>query len=116
MGYTSAHASPIPPSHRRKKRAAIGPARRGEGTKIVAVADRTTLPLVVHLASASPADVSVVNMVFYRHLVRSLPERLIGDKIYASDPLDRKLKELGVETIAPNRAKRRANTASSKSD
>jgi transposase len=36
-----------------------------------------------------------------------LPERLIGDKAYDSDPLDDKLAENGVELIAPHRSNRK---------
>ena len=89
---------------------AIGPTRRGKGTKIMAVADRAGLPLAVDVAAASPAEVTLVEAVLARRFVRSLPERLIGDKAYDSDPLDQRLEELGIEMIAPNRAKRRAPT------
>jgi len=40
--------------------------------------------------------------------IAELPERLIGDKAYDSDRLDRQVMEhYGTEMIAPNRAKRR---------
>jgi transposase len=40
-----------------------------------------------------------------------LPERLIGDKAYDSDPLDEKLAtEYGIELIAPNRRGRKRRT------
>ena len=39
-----------------------------------------------------------------------MPERLIGDKAYDSDPLDEQLMQAGgVELIAPDRANRRAD-------
>ncbi len=34
------------------------------------------------------------------------PERLIGDKAYDSDPLDARLRQQGIELIAPHRANR----------
>lgn len=37
----------------------------------------------------------------------SLPERLIGDRAYDSDPLDDRLAERGIEMIAPHRRNRR---------
>ena len=61
-------------------------------------------------ASFSPAEVTPVEAIPTRRFVRSLPERLIGDKAYDSDPLDEELAELGIEMIAPNRAKRREMT------
>jgi transposase len=40
-----------------------------------------------------------------------LPARLVGDRAYDSDPLDRKLEEeYGIELIAPHRGRRRAPT------
>ena len=39
--------------------------------------------------------------------VEELPERLIGDRAYDSDPLDEQLAEQGVEMIAPHRSNRK---------
>ena len=40
-----------------------------------------------------------------------LPERMIGDKAYDSDPLDKQLAdEYGIEMISPNRAQRKRIT------
>jgi transposase len=36
-----------------------------------------------------------------------LPERLIGDRAYDSDPLDERLAEQGIELIAPHRGNRK---------
>jgi transposase len=41
-----------------------------------------------------------------RHVV-ALPQRLIGDKAYDSDKLDRDLARQGIELIAPHRRNRR---------
>jgi transposase len=35
-----------------------------------------------------------------------LPERLVGDRAYDSDPLDEKLSQMGIELIAPHRMNR----------
>jgi transposase len=39
-----------------------------------------------------------------------LPQRLIGDKAYDSDPLDAQMRARGIEMISPNRRKRRRKT------
>lgn len=39
-----------------------------------------------------------------------LPARLIGDKAYDSDKLDREMSELGIEMISPNRVNRKRKT------
>ena len=41
-----------------------------------------------------------------QRFVEQRPERLIGDRAYDSDPLDRKLAEQDIEMIAPHREKR----------
>src|SRR5690606_25187356 len=83
----------------------VGPTRRGKGSKIMAVADRAGLPLAIHVEAASPAEVRLVGAVLERRFTEALPQRLIGDKAYDSDPLDQELAQHGIEMIAPNRAK-----------
>ena len=39
-------------------------------------------------------------------LTDELPDNLVGDKAYDSDPLDAEVKERGVEMIAPHRKNR----------
>ena len=84
----------------------MGVTKRGKGCKIMAVADRAGLPVAVHVASAAPAEVSLVAPLLAARFTRALPTRLIGDRAYDSDPLDRELARLGVELIAPHRRNR----------
>ena len=50
----------------------------------------------------------LVEQTLEERIVPDVPERLIGDKAYDSDGLDKQLREnFGTEMIAPNRAKRR---------
>ena len=73
----------------------------------MAVADAAGLPLAIHVASASPHEVTLVEATLDRCFSNELPKRLIGDKAYDSDKLDAKLEEdWGIEMIAPNRKKR----------
>jgi transposase len=62
------------------------------------------------VASASPAEVRLVIPTLEARFVPELPERLIGDRAYDSDPLAAELADGGVELIAPNRANRRVKT------
>jgi transposase len=90
---------------------AVGPTRRGKGTKIVAIAADNSLPLAVSVQSASPAECQLVEEVLAGSFLDELPARLIGDKAYDSDPLDQTLKEqYDIELIAPNRRGRRHKT------
>jgi transposase len=93
--------------HREKGGPGVGVTKRGKGCKIMAVADRAGLPVAVHVGSAAPAEVTLVRPLLAARFTAALPARLVGDRAYDSDPLDRELARLGVELIAPNRRNRR---------
>ena len=85
----------------------MGKTKRGKGTKPMALADASGLPLSVCAASASPHEVTLVEETLDGRFVFEKPERLIGDRAYDSDPLDAQLREEGIEMIAPHRRNRR---------
>jgi transposase len=85
----------------------VGKTKRGKGTKLMALADASGLPISVCTASASPHEVSLVEETLRASFVEEKPERLIGDRAYDSDPLDAELREEGVEMIAPHRRNRK---------
>ena len=93
---------------REKGGLAVGPTRRGKGTKILAIAAGNSLPLAVSVQSASPNECQLVEEVLAGSFLDELPARLIGDKAYDSDGLDERLaEEYGIELIAPNRGRRK---------
>ena len=79
------------------------------------VIDGEGIPLGVHLDSASPHEISLVDKTLSTIAVprggpgrpRTRPERLIGDKAYDSDPLRKRLKGRGIELIAPHKVNRK---------
>ncbi len=83
--------------------------KRGKGTKLMAVADSAGLPVAIHVASASPHEVTLVeNTVTKCIIIDEKPTRLIADRAYDSDPLDyRMATQHGIELIAPHRSNRR---------
>jgi transposase len=83
----------------------VGKTKRGKGTKLMAISDSAGLPISMHIASASPHEVTLTEPTIAKCFVADeKPARLIGDKAYDSDPLDVKLAvEYGVELIAPHR-------------
>ena len=85
----------------------MGITKRGTGCKIMAVADRAGLSVAVHVGSARPAEVTLVRPLLAARFTTALPERLVGDRAFDSDPLDQELASLGVELIAPNRSNHR---------
>ena len=93
---------------RQKRGLCVGKTKRGKGTKIMAVADRNGLPVAVCTESASPAEVKLVSQTLEQRFIADVPERLIADKAYDSDKLDRELlHQFGTEMIAPHRGNRR---------
>jgi transposase len=75
---------------------------------VMAVADRAGLPVAIHVASASPPEVTRVALTLAACAVAARPARLIGAKADESDPLDEGWADAGMEMIAPHRANRAA--------
>jgi len=90
--------------------AAVGKTKRGKGSKIMAIADRQGRPVAVHVESATPHEVKLVQATLAQRFVRQLPVRLIGDNAYETDRLDAELARRGVELIAPHRRTRTQRT------
>ena len=85
----------------------MGKTKRGKGTKLMAIADRSSLPLAIHAASASPHEVTLVGETLSERFVEERPSKLVGDRAYDSDPLDEALLAEGIEMIAPHRRNRK---------
>src|SRR5881394_1529711 len=90
-----------------KRGLCVGKTKRGKGTKIMAITDGSSLPLAIHIESASPHEVTLVHHTLQASYAQGTPARLVGDKAYDSDPLDAELKEMGIDMIAPHRRNRR---------
>ena len=80
---------------RHKEEQQDGKSKRGKGTKLMAVAGRSDLPVAIHTESASPYDIKLAKATLEDALVSELPRRLIGDSTYDSDPLDALLRKRG---------------------
>jgi transposase len=93
--------------HGKKRGALVGKTKKGKGTKVMAITDAGGLVLSVSVHSAAPHEVGLVEKALEERFLEELPEKLIGDKAYDSDPLDEKLKEKGIELIAPHRSNRK---------
>lgn len=72
----------------------------------MAMVDAHGLPIAICTASASPNEVTLVQLLFEFMLITTTPARIIADKAYDSDRLDARLRDQGVQLIAPNRARR----------
>lgn len=68
-------------------------------------------PLAIDIASASPAEVQLIEPLLTRTVAGPPPKRLIYDKAADSDPLRTRLAEQQIELICPHRNNRvRAKT------
>ncbi|MCF8068248.1 MAG: IS5 family transposase [Desulfobacterales bacterium] len=87
---------------------AVGKTKRGKGTKIMAIADASGFPVAACVESASPHEVKLVEKTIDSSFTPYAPEKIIGDKAYDSDPLDKKLMEdRCIELVAPHKANRK---------
>lgn len=91
---------------REKGGAAVGKTKRGKGTKLMAVADGAGIPLAAHTAPANPHEVTLVQGTLDERFTDDTPHKLIGDRAYDSDRLDRELAAQGIELISPHRYNR----------
>ena len=73
----------------------------------MAFSDGSSTPLALYTESASPHEIPLVEPTLASSFLKKKPQRLIGDKAYDSDPLDKTLLEEGIEMIAPHRKNRK---------
>jgi transposase len=93
---------------RKKRGDGVGKTKRGKGTKIMGLTDAQGLPIAVDAASASPHEVTLVDHTLDACFLENVPEKIIGDRAYDSDPLDQRLaQERGVSMISPHKCNRR---------
>src|SRR5271170_6441677 len=90
-----------------KRGLCVGKTKRGKGTKIMLLVDGRGTPLGVDIASASPAEVKLIEPLLNKRTVRKRPQRLIYDKAADSDPLRKRLAKRRIELICPHRCSRK---------
>ena len=81
----------------------MGKTRRGSATKLVAIADRSGLPVSATIASGERNEVVLVDDAVKQRFTSQAPQRLIGDRAYDSQKLKAQLEQQDIELIAPNR-------------
>ena len=69
--------------------------------------DGTGLPLGIDVASASPAEVNLIEPLLDQAVTPHVPGRLIYDRAADSDPLRERLADRGIELICPHRRGRK---------
>jgi hypothetical protein len=77
----------------------------------MAISEGRGLPIAFHIASASPAEVTLVEQTLDDRFCADFLERMLGDKAYDSDRLDETLAtKWSIEMIAPHRSNRKVPT------
>jgi transposase len=76
----------------------------------MAVADRHGLPIAVWTASGERHETQLVDDTLDARFVKPLPQKLIGDRAYDSNGLDKQLAARGIEMIAPHNPTRKTKT------
>jgi transposase len=69
--------------------------------------DGNGLPLAAQIASASPAEVTLIEPLLNERIARRRPRYLIYDRAADSDPLRKRLAQRGIELVCPHRRGRR---------
>jgi transposase len=64
-------------------------------------------PLAANISSASPSEVTLIEPLLDRRILRRRPKRLIYDRAADSDPLRERLAHRGIELICPHRRGRK---------
>lgn len=73
----------------------------------MAITAKKSRPLSLQVFSATPFESTLVEQTVKHRFSKARIGKLIGDKAYDSDPLDKRMKRKGVELIAPHRRNRR---------
>lgn len=90
----------------KKRGVCVGKTKRGKGTKLLTLIDGQGTPVAVDIASASPHEVTLIETLLTKRVVRRKPRRLIYDTAADSDPLRQRLARRGIELICPHRKNR----------
>jgi transposase len=91
----------------KKRGELVGKTKRGKGTKIMVLIDGRGLPLGALIANATPHEVTLIEPLLAKRVLRRLPKRLLYDRAADSDPLRQRLTRRGIELITPHRKNRK---------
>lgn len=73
----------------------------------MAIVSKQSRPLAVSVFSATPFETRLVEQTIKQRFSKARIGKLVGDRAYDSDPLDKQLKAKGIELIAPHKRNRK---------
>jgi transposase len=89
-----------------KRGSCVGKTKRGKGTKIMVLTEQTGLPWGIHVASASPHEVKLIEPLLEQRQLLSLPRHLLYDLAADSDALRERCRKRRIHLVCPYRANR----------
>lgn len=84
----------------------VGKTKKGKGTKIMLLVDGEGTPLGAEIATASEAEVNLIEPLIDGRACDRRPRRVIYDRAADSDPLRERLAARRIELICPHRKNR----------
>jgi transposase len=79
----------------------------GKGSKIMAIVTKKSEPLAISVFSATPFESTLLEQTIQQQFSKVKIRRVVADRAYDSDALDKQLKKKGIEIIAPHKRNRK---------
>ncbi|HYK55849.1 MAG TPA: IS5 family transposase [Flavisolibacter sp.] len=79
---------------------------KGKGSKIMVMTNWSSRPFSLLVDSATPHECRLAEQTVANRFAHKQPLKLVADRAYDNDPLDRRLKRKNIELIAPHRVNR----------
>jgi|SRR5215218_3745510 len=73
----------------------------------MAIVTKKSRPLAIQVFSATPFESTLLEQTIKQRFRKTKIRRVVADRAYDSDPLDRRLKLKGIELIAPHKRNRK---------
>jgi len=73
----------------------------------MAVVTKKSQPLAISVFSATPFESTLLEQTIRGRFSKTKIRRVVADRAYESDPLDKRLKKKGIELIAPHKRKQK---------
>lgn len=84
----------------------IGRTKCGKGSKIMTIVNEDSKPLAAIVTSASHHELKLIEETLGDLPDISMPQKIVGDRAYDSDPHDKMAQERGIKLIAPHKKNR----------
>lgn len=91
----------------KKRGDGVGKTKRSKGSRTMALVSRQSRPLALSVFSATPFESTLLEQTIKERFSKTKIGRVVADRAYDSDPLDKRLNVKGIELIAPHKRNRK---------